>query len=275
MDPMMMMSLMQMAGNAGQGFGAALGTGGSSAWGNALGGSVLGGYLTGKGQKKAKKKAAKRFKRALNASESIRGKNFQQQDALSRQATSQRVGGFDKARGEAQRLGRSSKQDVSDRGARAGARASQNLQNRGLGSTTRGAAVQRGVAADTSRGIANVNQGLAGTYGNLAMGKGQAQAAGTQQLAGINNQRSAFQDQLQQMRQLGGATLGSLGSFDPGSWGQGYMPNTQSGMMEGMGSMMGSMGGGGGGMGGGGQGGMNPQMMQMIQQLFQGGGGGQ
>jgi hypothetical protein len=264
MDPMTLMALAQM----GQGFGAALGTGGSEAWGNALSPSVLGGYLKGRGQKKAKKKAQKRFNRALNQTEAIQGMGLQQQEAFARQATSQTLGGFDTARKEASRLGRGAKRSALDRETQLGARASQSLANRGLGSTTMGANLQRGIASDTNREMSSIDEGLAGMFGDLALGRAGAEASGTQRLADLAGQRTNLQSQLGQMRLLGGATLGSLGNFDPGSWQPGYMQDNS----EAFGSLMGSFGGGGmggmpgmGGMGGGGmQGGMNPQMLQYL-----------
>lgn len=263
MDPMTLMSLMQMGMNASQGFGAALGTGGSSAWGNALSGSIAGGFLSGRGAKKAKRKAQKRFKRALDTTQSIQGRGLQQQEALSRQATQQRLSGYDAAKRETERMGRASKQQALDSETQLTGRLSQGLQNRGLGSTTVGSNLQRGIAADTSRQFQGINEGLAQAFGNLAMGRSGVEAEGTRDLAGIAGQQSDLSTQLAQMRLLGGATLGSTGNFDPGSWTQGYMPNTQSGAMEGLGSLMGSMGGGD----------QNAQLMAMLQKLFSQGGG--
>jgi len=244
MNPMMLASLMQMS----QGFGSALGTGGSEAWGNALSPSILGGYLKGRGQKKAKKKAQKRFNRALNLTESVQGANLQQQEALSRQATQQQLGGYDTARKETARLGRGAKRSALDRETQFMGRASQNMANRGLGSTTIGANLQRGIASDTNRSMADVDEGMAGLFGNLALGRSGVEAQGTANLAGIADQRAGLATQLGQMRLLGGATLGSLGSFDPGSWNRGYMQDNS----EAFGGFMGSLGGMGGKSGGGG-----------------------
>lgn len=266
---MTLAALMQMGMNAGQGLGGALGQGGSAAWGNALssipGGQVLGGYLSGRGAKKAKKKSQARFKRALNATESIQGKGLQQQEALARQATGQTLAGYDAAKREASRLGRGAKQGALDRGTQLEARASQNLASRGLGSTTAGTNLSRGIQADTSRVMGGIDEGLAGMFGDLALGRAGAEAQGTAALGDLAGQRTALDSQLAQMRLLGGATLGSTGTFDPGSWSQGYMPDTQGGMMEGLGSLMGGMGGGD----------QNAQLMAMLQKLFsQGGQGG-
>lgn len=257
MDPMTLMALMQM----GQGLGGGLAAGNSAGWGSALQGSVLGGYLQGRGAKKAKKKAQKRFGRALNASESIQGRGIQQQEALSRQATAQTLGGYDAAKREASRLGRGAKQDALDRGTQLEARAAQGLTNRGLGSTTVGANLSRGIQSDVSRERGRVDEGLAGLYGDLALGRAGAEAAGTAGLASIAGQQTDLMDRLQQMRQLGGATLGSTGTFDPNSFQAAFTPSPMFNN-ESMGALM-----GGGGMGGG-AGGMNPQLMQMIQQLF-------
>lgn len=257
LDPMTMAALAQMGMARSQGIGAALGGGGSEAWGNALQGSVLGGFLTGRSQKKKKKKAMKRFNRALNATEALQMAGLGQQEALSRQATSQMLGGFDAAKREASRLGRGAKQGALDRETQQYGRAAQNLANRGLGSTTISSNLNRGIASDTNRELSAIDEGLAGLFGDLARGRAGVEAQGTANLADLAGQRTDLQSQLAQMRLLGGATLGSLGSFDPGAWQSGYLPD-QSGAMEGFGAAMGGMGGGGG------MGGMNPQILQYL-----------
>jgi len=250
MDPMMIAALMQMANSTGFGLGAGQGMG-------AIPGPV-GGFFAGRKAKKDKSKAQKRFKRALGATESIQGRGLQQQEALSRKATAQQLAGYDKARNEASRLGRTAKREALDRGTQLEARASQNLANRGLGSTTAGANLSRGISSDTSRTLGGIDEGLAGMFGDLALGRSGVEAQGTQNLAGIAGAQTDLQSQLAQMGLLGGATLGSLGSFDPGSWN-----NPGAGAMDAgnqaLGSFLGGMGGGQGG---------NQQLMQMLQQLF-------
>ncbi len=262
MDPMTMAALAQMGMNFGQGLGGAIG-GNSGDWGNAFQGSALGGYLSGRRARKDKKKAQKRFKRALNARESIEGRGLQQQEALARQATAQQLAGFDAAKAEAGRMGRASKQSALDREQQLGASLTQNLQSRGLGSLTTGGNLQRGLAADTSRQFAGINESLAGMLGELAMGRAGAEAQGTANIANIAGQQSDLMSQLAQMRLLGGATAGPTGVFDPGAWQPAYRPNTGAGMMDGIGSLMGGIGGGGQG-----------DLMAMIQKLFAGQAGG-
>lgn len=262
-----------MAQGKAQGLGAALGQGGSEAWGNALQGSVLGGYLTGRSQKKKKRKAQKRFNRALNATEALQMAGLGQQEALARQATQQQLGGFDAAKREASRLGRTSKQSVMDRETQQLGRAAQTLADRNMGSLTIGQNLNRGIASDTNRELSAIDEGLAGMFGDLAMGRAGAEAAGTQALANLAGQRTDLQSQLAQMRLLGGATLGSIGTFDPMSFSSGYLPS-MSGSMEGLGSAMGSMGGGGMGGGMGGMGGMNPKILEYLFNGMGGMGGG-
>ena len=269
MDPMTMAALAQMAMNAGQGIGGAFG-GNSGDWGNALQGipgfEIAGGIMSGRRARKDKKKAQKRFKRALNARESIEGRGLQQQEALARQATAQQLAGFDAAKAEAGRMGRASKQSALDREQQLGASLTQNLQNRGLGSLTTGGNLQRGLAADTSRQFAGINESLAGMLGELAMGRAGAEAQGTANIANIAGQQSDLMSQLAQMRLLGGATAGPTGEFNPNSFAPAYRPNVNN--AGAMGDLMSSFGqkqGGGG----------NEDLMAMIQKLFsQGGGGG-
>jgi hypothetical protein len=255
---MMLASLAQMLNSSAFGAGA----GDSSAYGSLFGGSALGSFMGGRKAKKDKRKMQQRLKRALSATESIQGKGLQQQEALSRLATQQQLGGYDTARREASRLGRTAKREAIDRGTQLEARASQNLANRGLGSTTAGANLSRGISSDVSRTNAGIDEGLAGLFGDLALGRSGVEAQGTANLANIAGQQTDLQSQLAQMRLLGG---GTLGNFNAGSF-QAPGAGWQTGFNEGMGSLFGGMGGGNDG---------NAQLMQMLQQLFsQGGMGG-
>lgn len=265
LDPATMAALAQMGMNFQQGLGSAIG-GNSGDWGNALQGipggiGIMGSMMSKRRAKKDKRKAQKRFQRALNLRESVEGGNLQKQEALARQATAQQLAGFDAAKNEAARMGRTSKQSALDREQQLGATLTQNLQNRGLGSLTVGGGHMRGITADTQRQMSGINESLAGMLGELAMGRAGAEAQGTANIAGIAGQQSDLMSQLAQMRLLGGATAGPTGSFDPGAFQPAYRPNTGSGMMEGMGSLMGGMGGQG-------------DLMAMIKKLFEGGGGG-
>lgn len=255
-DPMTIMSLMSMFGGGGQGGGGGGENFGLGSLGAAFGGSLLGGHLASKRAKKDKKKLEKRIGRAIGVTESIQGRGLQQQEALSRLATKQRLGGYDTARSEAGRLGRAGKQGALDRGQQMEARVSQGLQNRGLGSTTVGANLSRGVAADTSRSMQSIDEGLAGLYGDLALGRAGAEAAGSDQLSALAGQRGDVMSQLAQMRILKGGQLGNI---------QAPLGSTQSGfemalpgMMQGLGSYMGS------------QGGQQPISMEQLQWLFGG-----
>jgi|SRR6185503_276773 len=212
------------------------------------GGASFGqGMLTSHAQKKQQKRYKKRFSNALSQTEAIQGRSLGQQEALTRQATAQQLAGYDSARREAERMGRSSKQGLLDRETQLQGSLSQGLTNSGLGSTTRGANLSRGLAADTGRGIAGLNEGLAGMFGDLALGRAGAEAQGSQQLAGLAGQRGDLFSNLAQMRSMGqyyGASpWGGGGPMPemPNSFGQ----NLLGGVQTGLGTFMG-MGGGGG-----------------------------
>ena len=96
------------------------------------------GMLGSRSQKKQRRRYGRRLTRAANLTESIQGHSLGQQEALQRLATQQQLGGFDTARRETARLGRSAKRNALDRETQLGGRISQNLQNRGLSSTTAG-----------------------------------------------------------------------------------------------------------------------------------------
>lgn len=254
---MTMMALMQQIGPMAQGFGTALGGGNAGDWGNAFQGSVLGGYLSGKHAKKEQKKLKKQIELSRQQTKSIFGAGLGNQEAMSRLATQQQLGGYDTARKETERMGQASKQQAMDSETRNTAALSQSLADRGLGSTTTGANLQRGLASDTNRSIQGINQGLAGMFGNLAMGRAGVQAQGTQDLADLASQRTNFDinnaqfwlpQHLSQLGQLQGMKMGGGQVGGGASGGMGGIDMSQ--LMK----LFGQMGGGGGGgmsMGGG------------------------
>lgn len=260
MDPYTLAALAQFAQGAGQNLGQAAGYGGQGAWGQALGSipgfEHVGGFLSGRAAKKEKRRAKQRFQRALGATEAIQGRGFQQQEALTRQATAQQLAGYDAAKREASRLGRTSKRAALDRETQQLGRVSQGLANSGLGSTTVGANLQRGVSSDTTRNLSSIDEGLASIYGDLALGRAGTEAAGTSQLADLARQQGDWQANLTQMRLLGGHTLGSLGPYNANFFGPSGLQWQDT---------SGAFGGALGGLGGGGQqGGLDPQLLQQI-----------
>lgn len=231
----------------------------------------LGGFSGFMGNKAQNKKAAsmnRRLWRAIKRTRSTQDRSFSQQEAMSRLGTKQLLGGYDQARKEASRLGRGAKRTALEREQQLGGSLSQGLASRGLGSTTVGANLSRGLASDTMRSLADIDEGLAGLFGDLALGRAGTEAAGTQALSDINTNRMNLETQLQQMGPLGGATLGNFQVQPRGA--SPFMGGLQ-GAAGGLGMALGGMGGGG--FGGGGMGGIDPQMMQMLQSLFMGGGG--
>ena len=225
------------------------------------------GMLGSRSEKKQRRRYGRRLKRALGATEAIQGRALSQQEALSRQATQQRLGGFDTARREASRLGRGAKQSALDREQQLLGRASQGLASRGLGGTTIGANLERGIASGTNREMSNIDEGMARMFGDLALGRSGAEAAGTEALSGFAGQRGDLMSSLAQMgimRDLFGASPFGGGGPMPGreaSFGQ----NLLGGVQTGLGTFMG-MGGGMGGQ----QGGFDPEMLQYLFDLQNG-----
>jgi hypothetical protein len=211
--------------------------------------------LGSRAARKSRHRKSARLKRAITTTQAIQGKGLQQQEALSRLGTQQQLAGYDTARKEASRLGRTAKQTALDRGTQLEASASQNLANRGLGSTTAGANLSRGISSDTSRTLGGIDEGLAGIFGDLALGRSGVEAQGTQNLAGIAGQRTGMESSLAQMGLLGGQ---QLGQFDIGPWEQ---PSTAQNLLHGISTGAGAFMGGQGG-------GQNQMLMQMLQELF-------
>ncbi len=165
----------------------------------------------------------------------------------------QQLGGYDTARREVSRQGRGAKREALDREQQLMGQASQGLAQSGLGSTTIGANLQRGIASDTNRSMAGVDENLAGLYGNLALGRGGVEAQGSERLGQLAGARGDIMSQLAQMR-----SLQDLYSSSP--WGgnnplptrePGLGQSLLGGFQTGLGTYMGMGGGGGGGMGGG------------------------
>ncbi len=157
--------------------------------------------LGSRSAKKQRRRYGRRMTRSLNATESIQGGALGQQEALSRLATQQQLGGIDNARKEASRLGRGEKRRLLEREQQMNAAGAQNLADRGLGSVTGN--MVRGNASDTSRGFNSIDEGLAGIYGDLAMQRGNTEAAGSQALGGFAGQRGDLMSSLAQMRNMG------------------------------------------------------------------------
>lgn len=244
MDPQLLSSLLGNNMGALSSFGYNVGGGGGedmyggigSLLGGALGGPIgagigglAGGLLGGRKKKKKLKKQQKKLRAEIekqrNITRNIMGKGLSQQEALARLATEQQLGGFDTAQKAAQASANQAKRDVLSREQQTLGAASQALTNRGLGGTSRAANIQRGIASDTNRSMAGIDQGLADYFGQLAMGRAGVQAGGTQALAGLAGQRSNFDIEdaqfwlPQQLHRLGGIETQRYGGF-----GQGGLP---------------------------------------------------
>jgi len=228
--------------------------------GIAAGGSLASSYFGGKQKKKQRRRHAKAIQRALSGEEAIRGAGLGQQEALSRQATQQQLHGYDVARQEGTRLGRGSKRRAIEREQQLGGQLSQNLQNRGLSSTTTGGNLQRGLAGDTTRQLSDIDEGLSGFFGDLALGRAGTEAQGTQDLAGLSQQRTDLASMLNEQRNLQARGYGGFGTQL-----EGLPPSGAENVFGAIGTGIGVYGGMGGGM----------DFGSSLQKLFGMGGGGQ
>lgn len=179
------------------------------------GSSLLGGFLGSRRARKAKRKATQRLSRAIKTTRSMMGKGFDQQEALSRLGTQQQLGGVDAALREFDRAGRQSSRQAVERGTQIAEAGKQRMTDMGLDAATPAEGLQRAVGYDTSRQIADINEGLAGGRGQLQMGRAGIEAGGTADLASLAAQRAQFMSSLGQMELLGGQ---QLGQFDIGPW---------------------------------------------------------
>jgi hypothetical protein len=272
MPPELMQMLMQMFMGGGMGGGMTAGMGGGgggqnaySAAGSGMSGSLLGAGLSTYGailnkreEKKQRELMERKIRNASRDTQSIMGRYFGQADTAARKATGQEVAGYDTARKEASRLGRSGKQAALDREKQLSGALTQSLNDRGLGSLTTGGNLQRGISADTLRQMSGIDEGLAGLFGQLALGRSGVQAQGTRTLSDLQGRQAQMNTDLAQMRRLGGATLGNF--FAPQSSGQSAMSMA----LPGIAANLGAMGGGMAGMGGGQQGGMSPDLLKWL-----------
>lgn len=200
-------------------------------------------------QEKANKANLKRYKSGLRQLKTGR-------KAMRRQ--------YGKASAALKQIGATSKQDVKTGAKRALAQGRQDLIGSGLFNTTLTSNLARGVESDRARGIARINEGLAGQRAGLATQRAGAemQAAGgiSQFIANrqdVGPDPALYSGLIQAAAGASGGTPGRVSVFG------GLGPNASAGL-DAFGQKLGSGGGGGGGGSGLSQGG-----------LFNQGGGGQ
>lgn len=155
-------------------------------------GAAIAGYLGGRKDKKKRKKIKKKIEAQRAIQRSIFGKGLSQQEALTRQATQQRLGGFDLAKKAAGMGAQGAKRAALEREQQLAGAVSQGLTQRGMGGTSVGANAQRGVAYDTTRALSGIDEQLAQYFGQLAMGRAGIEAGGTESLAGLAGERTGF-----------------------------------------------------------------------------------
>ena len=109
------------------------------------------------------------------------------------------------ARGAIEGAGTARRQDIRETGVRRGAQGAQNLISKGLGNTTITSAVQRGVAADTSRNMTYQRSQEAGQMSGLyAQEAGMLLGEGQFQLGGERGMGGGLEDYIAMLASLGG-----------------------------------------------------------------------
>lgn len=191
-------------------------------WG-ALAGAGLSGALGAIGSHKAntaRRTARGRGRRILDRLQGITNRSYAGQEDLLRSGISDLLRGFDVARSEAGRLAGASRRQALDTETRMAGQLGSQLQASGLGNTSIGANLQRGLAADTSRRLQDIDAGLAGLYGDIAQQRGQAAYGGQQALQGLMGQKLGSDTAIQNER-YGLFTGGEMAAPPPGGFDMG------------------------------------------------------
>lgn len=166
-------------------------------WGMAAGAAVgaLGGILSA--NQGVDRRTVRRRGRASITREKARQEGlFDLQENFLQNALQSMQGGYQNALAGANRQARASSQQVRDREMGMLGQMQSDMASRGLGNTTAFANARRGLAADTSRRLQEIDQGLAQLTSGLQVGLGQAQAQGQNALAGLAQQRSSFSERM-------------------------------------------------------------------------------
>lgn len=126
--------------------------------------------------------------------------------------------GYEAGKAQASRLGEASRRQTLDREQQGMGEVSAGLAQSGLWNTSTKANLQRGVQAQTSRELQDIDQMLAGVFSDLEVGKGLAQAQVQGGLAGLFERKAGARQMLNQnwMAQLYGG--GGQAMRGPSPW---------------------------------------------------------
>lgn len=131
--------------------------------------------------------------------------------------------GYDQAISQASGIGSGAYQSVLDQGQQATSAVQSGMMDRGLYNSTASLNAERGVAADTTRALADVNSNVAGLMAQLQAAKTNAMAGATTGLAGFLGQNLAQQGNVygaksnaylnREIPQKYGGLMGGLGAI--------------------------------------------------------------
>jgi hypothetical protein len=137
--------------------------------------------------------------------------SYSRAGALTQERGEAGIQGAREARREVDLVGRGTRRDIMDESTRAGASASSDMANRGLGNTTVAQNAQRSVATDTSRNLTALDSALASLYADLDI----AEADAEQQMLGELANIEAAQNQAM-FEQYWSPNLGVFAGYGPG-----------------------------------------------------------
>jgi len=218
-----------------------------------LGGSLLGGIggLFDDSQKKAAQQQYAMMQSIINGYRAENVKNqlaYRDARKLYGERTDQVLADLGRAEAEMRGSSREAQRGVAGRGAQTQASVTQNLASRGLGNSTVAMNAQRGIAADTSRGIAGIQQQEGSMLAGLNTQRAGIRAGlmGDQAELPIRQQQSGYNIARDRLGYMGGVQFQA-------------QPNQLSGLLGSAGGLLGlGLAGGFGGMFGGGGGGLGP-----------------
>lgn len=169
------------------------------------------------------------------------GRYFAEASQYLKQAKQGVTQGYERARAEASRTAGAARRGAKERGQQTGAAIQQNLTDRGLYSTTAFDNAQRGVSADVTRQLQDIDSQFAALQADLFRGQGVAEANIRSQQSNLAMQQSAANVGMQSHVRGSYLGLNQGAGYAPPSGGQGAALG--GGLMELLPYLMGGGGG--------------------------------